>query len=100
MKNKLLESDSSFSAHCRSFESQIRDLNQQFNKVKEKVGDLHRDITALRKAQAPPLTARYELLARECMQLDQSLERQQQELDRLANVFDASWEEQLWRLRY
>lgn len=99
LKNKLLESDSSFSTHCRSFESQIRELNQQFNVVKEKVGDLHRDISALRKAQAPPLTARYEMLLRECINLDQNLERQQQELDRMASVFDTSWEEQLWRLR-
>lgn len=99
LKNKLLESDSSFSTHCRSFESQIRELNQQFNVVKEKVGDLHRDIGALRKAQTPPLTARYELLIRECISLDANLERQQQELDRMATAFDASWEEQLWRLR-
>ncbi|XP_063929985.1 RING finger protein 207-like isoform X2 [Zophobas morio] len=99
LKNKLLDSDTSFSAHCRSFESQIRELNQQFNAVKEKVGDLHRDITALRKAQSPPLVARYDLLIRECVHLDQSLERQQQELDRMATTFDASWEEQLWRLR-
>ncbi|KAL3270515.1 hypothetical protein HHI36_021054 [Cryptolaemus montrouzieri] len=99
LKNKLLEGESSFSAHCRSFESQIRDLNQQFNLVKEKVGDLHKDITALRKAQSPPLTAKYEMLTRECLHLDQNLDRQQKELDRMAGIFDASWEEQLWRLR-
>jgi hemerythrin-like domain-containing protein len=60
---------------------------------------LHREITALRKAQTPPLTARYDLLMRECLHLNQNLERQQQELDRMATTFDASWEEQLWRLR-
>lgn len=75
LKNKLLESDSSFSTHCRSFESQIRELNQQFNTIKEKVGDLHKDIIALKKAQTPPLSTRYELLIRECLHLDQSLER-------------------------
>lgn len=63
------------------------------------MSDLHRDITALRKAQTPPLTSRYELLVRECHHLDQSLELQQQELDRMSATFDASWEEQLWRLR-
>ncbi|XP_019769533.1 RING finger protein 207 isoform X1 [Dendroctonus ponderosae] len=99
LKSKIMEGDSSFSAHCRSFESQIRELNQQFNKVKEKVGELHKDINAIRKAQTPPLTARYELLIRECLHLDQTLERQQQELDRMASAFDQSWEEQLWRLR-
>nr|XP_023014620.1 RING finger protein 207-like isoform X2 [Leptinotarsa decemlineata] len=99
LKNKLLEGESSFSSHCRSFESQIRELNQQFNLVKEKVGELHKDISALRKAQTPPLLSRYEVLIRECLHLDQNLERQQQDLDRMASVFDASWEEQLWRLR-
>lgn len=100
MKSKLLESgETSFAVHCRSFESQIRELNQQFNGVKERVGELHKDITALRKAQSPPLAARYELLTRDCVHLDQALERQQQELDRMATVFDGSWEEQLWRIR-
>ncbi|CAG9820609.1 unnamed protein product [Phaedon cochleariae] len=99
LKNKLLDGDTSFSTHCRSFESQIRELNQQFNSVKEKVGDLHQDITAIRRAQTPPLIARYEVLIRECLHLDQNLERQQQELDRMATAFDASWEEQLWRIR-
>lgn len=99
LKNKILEGETSFASHCRSFESQIRELNQQFNTVKEKVSDLHRDITALRKAQTPPLTSRYDLLMRECVHLDQNLERQQQELDRMATTFDSSWEEQLWRLR-
>lgn len=75
LKNKLLDTEGSFSTHCRSFESQIRELNQQFNVVKEKVGELHKDITALRKAQTPPLLARYELLTRECLHLDQCLER-------------------------
>lgn len=99
MKNKLLDAESSFAVHCRSFESQIRELNQQFNGVKERVSELHKDITALRKAQTPPLSARYELLSRDCAHLDDALERQQQELDRMATVFDASWEEQLWRIR-
>lgn len=99
LKNKVLESESSFSTHCRSFESQIRELNQQFNLVKDRVGELHKDITAIRKAQNPPLSTRYDMLTRDCTLLDQNLERQQQELDRMASVFDSSWEEQLWRLR-
>ncbi|KAF2905249.1 hypothetical protein ILUMI_00928 [Ignelater luminosus] len=99
LKGKLLDSEGTFAAHCRSFESQIRELNQQFNVVKDRVGELHKDILALRKAQAPPLSARYEVLNRDCALLDQQLERQQQQLERMATVFDASWEEQLWRLR-
>lgn len=99
LKNRLLEGESSFSAHCRSFESQLRELNQQFNGVKDRVTELHKDISALRKAQTPPITTRYEILTRDCSVLDQNLERQQQELDRMSTVFDASWEDQLWRLR-
>lgn len=75
LKSKLLEGEGSFSSHCRSFESQIRELNQQFNVVKEKVGELQKDITALKKAQTPPLMTRYDMLIRECLHLDQNLER-------------------------
>lgn len=71
----MLEGEGSFSSHCRSFESQIRELNQQFNVVKEKVGELQKDITALKKAQTPPLISRYDMLIRECLHLGQSLER-------------------------
>lgn len=48
LKSKILEGESSFAAHCRSFESQIRELNQQFNAVKDRIGELHKDISALR----------------------------------------------------
>ncbi|XP_018333794.1 RING finger protein 207-like isoform X2 [Agrilus planipennis] len=99
MKSKLLESTGTFSAHCRSFETHIRELNQQFNAVKDRVTELHKDIIALRKAQVPPISARYEILVRDCSLLDKQLERQQQELERMATVFDNSWEEQLWRIR-
>ncbi|KAK4878645.1 hypothetical protein RN001_011151 [Aquatica leii] len=99
LKSKLLESEGTFSAHCRSFESQIRELNQQFNVVKDRISELHNDILALRKAQTPPLFARYEILTRDCALLDKQLERQQHQLDRMSTVFETSWEEQLWRLR-
>lgn len=39
------------------------------------------------------------MLTRECLHLDHNLDRQQKELERMAGIFDASWEEQLWRLR-
>ncbi|XP_022901085.1 RING finger protein 207-like [Onthophagus taurus] len=99
LKTKVLEAETSFATHCRSFESQIRDLNQQFNTVKDKVTELHKDITAIRKAQTPPLINRYELLSRECNILETSLERQQEDLEKMGMVFEAAWEEQLWRIR-
>lgn len=98
-KAKLLDGEGPFATHCRTFETTLRELSQQLCGVKERVGELHRDISALRKAQMPPLTIRYECVSRDCAVLDESLERQQQELDRLAAIFNASWEEQLWRLR-
>lgn len=98
-KAKLLDGEGPFATHCRTFETTLRELSKQLCGVKERVGELHRDITALRKAQLPPLTIRYECVTRDCAVLDESLERQQQELDRLAAIFNTSWEEQLWRLR-
>lgn len=99
MKTKFLDGEGAFATHCHSFETTLRELSQQLCGVKDRVGELHRDITALRKAQVPPLMIRYECVTRDCQMLDESLERQQQELERLAAIFNASWEEQLWRLR-
>lgn len=45
------------------------------------------------------MQVRHEIVARDCRLLEDALDRQQQELERLAAVFGASWEEQLWRLR-
>jgi hypothetical protein len=52
----------------------------------------------LRRAHTPPLAARYEHMTRECTVLEEQLERHQVELERLKNVFDTLWEEQLCRI--
>lgn len=75
-----------------------QELSQQLSGVKERLGELHRDVTLLRRAHTPPLTARYEHVTRECARLEEQLERHQVELERLKNVFDTLWEEQLCRI--
>jgi predicted nuclease with TOPRIM domain len=76
----------------------IQELSQQLCGVKERLGELHRDVTLLRRAHTPPLAARYEHVTRECAVLEEQLERHQVELERLKNVFDTLWEEQLCRI--
>lgn len=66
--------------------------------VKERLGELHRDVALLRRANTPPVGTRYEHVARDCRVLEQQLEDHQLELERLRNVFDALWEEQLCRI--
>ncbi|XP_024944302.1 RING finger protein 207 isoform X3 [Cephus cinctus] len=88
----------SFSNHCRTFDSQLKELSQQLMTVKERLGELHRDVALLRRANTPPLGARYEHVARDCRILEQQLEHHQMELERLRNIFDALWEEQLCRI--
>ncbi|XP_012254387.2 RING finger protein 207-like [Athalia rosae] len=87
-----------FSNHCRSFDSQLKELSQQLVAVKERLGELHHDVALLRRANTPPLGTRYDHVARDCRLLEQQLESHQLELERLRNVFDALWEEQLCRI--
>lgn len=66
--------------------------------VKERLGDLQRDVSVLKRANTPPLGTRYDHVARDCRLLEQQLEHHQIELERLRNVFDALWEEQVCRI--
>ncbi|XP_063985367.1 RING finger protein 207-like [Diachasmimorpha longicaudata] len=87
-----------FSSHCRTFDSQLKDLSQQLITVKERLGELHRDVAMLRRANTPPLGSRYDHVTRDCRLLEQQLEHHQIELERLRNIFDALWEEQLCKI--
>ncbi|XP_054004193.1 RING finger protein 207-like isoform X2 [Hylaeus anthracinus] len=87
-----------FSNHCRTFDTQLKELNQQLLVVKERLGELHRDVAVLRRANTPPLGMRYEIVAKDCRFLERQLEHHQMELERLRNVFDALWDEQLCRI--
>jgi len=66
--------------------------------VKERLGELQRDVSVLKRANTPPLGTRYDHVARDCRLLEQQLEHHQMELERLRNVFDALWEEQMCRI--
>jgi len=87
-----------FSNHCRTFDTQLKELSQQLMTVKERLGELQRDVSVLKRANTPPLGTRYDHVARDCRLLEQQLEHHQMELERLRNVFDALWEEQVCRI--
>ncbi|XP_011637095.1 RING finger protein 207-like isoform X3 [Pogonomyrmex barbatus] len=87
-----------FSNHCRTFDTQLKELSQQLMTVKERLGELQRDVSVLKRANTPPLGTRYDHVARDCRVLEQQLEHHQMELERLRNVFDALWEEQICRI--
>ncbi|XP_029175878.1 RING finger protein 207-like isoform X3 [Nylanderia fulva] len=87
-----------FSNHCRTFDTQLKELSQQLMTVKERLGELQRDVSVLKRANTPPLGTRYDHVARDCRLLEQQLEHHQIELERLRNVFDALWEEQVCRI--
>ncbi|XP_011701848.1 PREDICTED: RING finger protein 207-like [Wasmannia auropunctata] len=87
-----------FSNHCRTFDTQLKELSQQLMTVRERLGELQRDVSVLKRANTPPLGSRYDHVARDCRVLEQQLEQHQMELERLRNVFDALWEEQMCRI--
>ncbi|KAI5712896.1 hypothetical protein M8J75_012177 [Diaphorina citri] len=98
LKAKTLEGEGPFSNHCRSFDSQIKELGSQLTNVRDRLGDLHRDITLIRRAGTPPLILRYQNISRDCHRLHDTLERNQVELERLRSVFQSIWQEQLYRI--
>lgn len=98
LKNKTLEGEGTFSNHCRSFDTQIKELGTQLTSVRDRLGDLHRDITLIRRAGTPPLILRYQNISRDCHRLHDTLERNQVELERLRGVFQSIWQEQLYRI--
>ncbi|XP_076293150.1 RING finger protein 207 isoform X2 [Lasioglossum baleicum] len=87
-----------FTNHCRTFDTRLKELNQQLLMVKERLGELHHDVSLLRRANAPPLGLRYEHVVKDCRLLERQLEHHQLELEKLRNVFDGLWDEQLCRI--
>ncbi|XP_054267743.1 RING finger protein 207-like isoform X2 [Macrosteles quadrilineatus] len=98
LKAKALEGEGPFSNHCRSFDTQMKELGMKLNNVRERLMDLQRDVTVLRRAATPPLAKRHSSIARDCERLDDTLQRYHVELDRLRSVFDTLWQEQLYRI--
>lgn len=98
LRVKAMEGEGPFSNHCRSFDNQVKELSQQLLTVKDRLGDLHRDVALLRRAQTPPLLSRFHHVTGDCKMLEEQLERHQVELERMKNVFDTLWEEQICRI--
>lgn len=102
LRAKALEGEGPFPNHCRSFDSQVKELSQQLSALKEQLQNLHREVISHKPApgQNPQMGAqgRLEMIARDCSNMEEQLERHQVELERLKNVFDTIWEEQLCRI--
>uniref|UniRef100_A0A1B6E883 B box-type domain-containing protein n=1 Tax=Clastoptera arizonana TaxID=38151 RepID=A0A1B6E883_9HEMI len=98
LRAKALEGEGPFSNHCRSFDTQIKEISGQLASLRDRLLELQRDVTLLRRAATPPLAKRHLSIARDCEKLDDTLQRYHVELDRLRSVFDTLWQEQLYRI--
>ncbi|VVC40459.1 Hypothetical protein CINCED_3A004190 [Cinara cedri] len=101
LKAKALEGEGPFSNHCRSFDSQIKELGTQLNCVKDRLNELQREVRALQGTKSPavpPLILRHQNIIRDCLRLNDTLERNRVELERLRSVFQTIWQEQLYRI--
>ncbi|CAB3362445.1 Hypothetical predicted protein [Cloeon dipterum] len=100
LRTKALEGEGPFSNHCRSFDGQLKDLAGQLMHLKEQLTTLHKEVIQQRPTQTGQQAAQGKLenIARDCTNLEETLERHQTELERLRSVFDAIWEEQLCRI--
>ncbi|XP_050442851.1 RING finger protein 207-like [Adelges cooleyi] len=101
LKAKALEGEGPFSNHCRSFDSQIKELGTQLSCVKDRLNELQREVRALQGTKSPavpPLILRHQNIIRDCLRLNDTLERNRVELERLRSVFQTIWQEQLYRI--
>lgn len=102
LRAKALEGEGPFPNHCRSFDSQVKELSQQLVQLKEQLQNLHREVVSHKpvpgQGHQAGVQGRLEMIARDCSNMEEQLERHQVELERLKNVFDTIWEEQLCRI--
>lgn len=66
--------------------------------VRERLGDLRKDVTVLHRSATPPLVLRHQVISQDCARLNETLEQIQVELERLKSVFQSIWQEQLYRI--
>lgn len=76
----------------------LQELGIKLNNLRDRLCDLQRDVTVIRRATTPPLAKRHLSIARDCERLDEMLQRHHVELDRLRSVFDTLWQEKLYRI--
>ncbi|KAL5233346.1 hypothetical protein ACI65C_000756 [Semiaphis heraclei] len=101
LKAKALEGEGTFSNHCRSFDSQIKELGTQLSCVKDRLNELQREVRALQGTKSPavpPLILRHQNIIRDCLRLNDTLDKNKIELERLRSVFQTIWQEQLYRI--
>lgn len=71
------------------------------NCVKDRLNELQREVKALQGTKSPavpPLILRHQNIIRDCLRLNDTLERNRVELERLRSVFQTIWQEQLYRI--
>lgn len=69
--------------------------------VKDRLNELQREVKALQGTKSPavpPLILRHQNIIRDCLRLNDTLERNRVELERLRSVFQTIWQEQLYRI--
>ena len=66
--------------------------------VRERLGELRKDVTVLHRTATPPLVLRYQVITQDCSRLNETLEQIQVELERLKTVFQTIWQEQMYRI--
>lgn len=66
--------------------------------VRERLGELRKDVTVLHRSATPPLVLRHQVITQDCARLNDTLEQIQVELERLKTVFQSIWQEQLYRI--
>lgn len=69
--------------------------------MKDRLNELQREVKALQGTKSPavpPLILRHQNIIRDCLRLNDTLERNRVELERLRSVFQTIWQEQLYRI--
>jgi len=69
--------------------------------VKDRLNELQREVRALQGTKSPavpPLILRHQNIIRDCLRLNDTLDKNRIELERLRSVFQTIWQEQLYRI--
>ncbi|KAL7292547.1 hypothetical protein TKK_0013683 [Trichogramma kaykai] len=96
--SKVVPEPGRFNNHCKNFDIQLQKVNELLRLIKERVCELNRDIAVKYQLNISILEKHYDAILRDCQTLDQQLDNQQIELERLRSIFNALWEEQLCRI--
>ncbi|XP_014256132.1 RING finger protein 207-like isoform X2 [Cimex lectularius] len=88
-----------FTNHCRTFETQMKELGAEVTGVKERLTQLQRDVAVLKRAAVQPLAKRHTNISKDCERLEATLHRFHMELDRMRGSFESLWQDQLRRIR-